>query len=124
MELSRDGVIEYKKGDLVQIQDSRLDLTLATEAKLLPHWGAPHRVIDQRCNSYRLETVQGLPVSGMFSAQQLQRFVPRPGTELVAQQLEVESKRVGLPDEPMEGIDFKEDAADGEDGDVEDVLLT
>ena len=124
VELSRDGVIEYKKGDLVQIQNSRLDLTLATEAKLLPRWGAPHRVVDQRCNSYRLETVQGLPVSGMFSAQRLRRFVPRPGTELVAQQLEVESKRVGLPDEPMEGIDFEEDAADGEDGDVEDVLLT
>ena len=57
VELSHDGVIEYKKGDLVQIQDSRLDLTLATEAKLLPHWGAPHRVVDQQCNSYRLETV-------------------------------------------------------------------
>ena len=40
------------------------------------------------------------------------------------QQLEVESKWVGLPDEPMEGIDFKEDAADGKDGDVKDVLLT
>ena len=39
------------------------------------------------------------------------------------QQLEVELKWVGLPDELMEGIDFEEDAMDGEDGDVESVLL-
>ena len=122
--LSRDGVIEYKRGDLVQIRDSRLDLTLSTEAKLLPHWGTPHRVVDQRRNSYRLETVQGLPVGGMFSARHLWRFIPRPGTELVTQQLEIESKRVGVPDEPMEGLDFQEDEMDGEEGTVEDVVLT
>ena len=124
VELSCNGVIEYEKGDLIQIQDSRLDLTLATEAKLLPHWGAPHQVINQQHNLYQLEMVQGLPVSGMFSTWWLWRFVPRPGTELAVQQLEVESKRVGLPNEPMEGIDFEEDAMDGKDGDVEDVLLT
>jgi transposase InsO family protein len=33
---SRDGVIEYKKCNLVQICESKLDFTLATEAKLLP----------------------------------------------------------------------------------------
>ena len=65
---SHDGVIEYKRGNLVQIQDSRLNLTLSTEAKLLPRWGTPHRVVDQWRNSYRLETVQGLLVGGMFSA--------------------------------------------------------
>ena len=122
--LSRDGVIEYKRGDLVQIRYSRLDLTLSTEAKLLPRWGTPHRVVDQRCNSYWLETVQGLPVGGMFSARHLWRFIPRPGTELATQQLEIESKRVGVPDEPMEGLDFQEDEMDGEEGTVEDVVLT
>ena len=121
---SRDGVIEYKRGDLVQIRDSRLDLTLSTEAKLLPCWGTPHRVVDQQRNSYRLETVQGLPVGGMFSAQHLRRFIPRPGTELATQQLEIESKRVGVPDEPMEGLDFEEDEMDGKEGTVEDVVLT
>ena len=40
------------------------------------------------------------------------------------QQLEVESKQVGLLDELMEGIDFEEDDVDGKDVDVEDVLLT
>jgi hypothetical protein len=33
---SKDGVIEYKKGNLVQIHDSKLNFTLAMEAKLLP----------------------------------------------------------------------------------------
>ena len=88
VELSHDGVIEYAKGDLVEIWDSRLNLTLSTEAKLLPCCGAPHRVVDQRCNSYQLETVQGLPVGGMFSVRHLRQFVPRPGTKLAAQQLE------------------------------------
>ena len=124
VKLSRNGVIEYEKGDLVQIRDSKLDLTLSTEAKLLPHWGAPHCVVDQRHNSYRLETAQGLPIGGMFSARHLRRFVPRPGTELARQQLEVELKRVGKPDESMEGLDFEENGVDQEDGDVEEVALS
>jgi len=73
---SRDGVIEYKKGDLVQVRNSKLDLTISTESKLLPRWGAPHRVVDCIRNSYRLETIQGLPVAGTVSAQRLRRFMP------------------------------------------------
>ncbi|KAJ6570797.1 hypothetical protein B0H10DRAFT_2237647 [Mycena sp. CBHHK59/15] len=61
---SGDGVIEYKKGDLVQILDSSLDLTLSTESKILPCWGQPHRVVDCIRNSYRLETIHGLPGHG------------------------------------------------------------
>ena len=80
--------------------------------------------MDQRRNSYQLETVQGLPVGGMFSARRLRRFIPRPGTELAMQQLEIESKQVGVPDELMEGLDFEEDEMDGEEGTVEDVVLT
>ena len=67
VELSRDRIVEYWKGDLVQIHDSKLNFTLATQAKLLPHWGAPHQIVDEKCNSYRLETIQGLPVGGMVS---------------------------------------------------------
>jgi hypothetical protein len=68
---SRDGVIEYKKGHLMQIRDSKLDFTLATEVKLLPRWGAPHHVVDCIRNSYQLQTIQGLPVSGVVSARRL-----------------------------------------------------
>ena len=45
VQASKDGVIEYKKGDLVQIRDSKRDLDMATDSKLLPQWGAPHRVV-------------------------------------------------------------------------------
>ena len=68
MESLRDGVVEYQKGNLVQIRDLKLSLMLVTEAKLLPHWGALHQIFDQKCNSYHLETIQGLPIGGMVSA--------------------------------------------------------
>jgi len=123
VQASRDGVIEYKKGDLVQIRDSKLDLGLATESKLLPRWGAPHRVIDCIRNSYRLQTIQGLSVAGTVSARRLRRFIPRVGTALAFEQLELEAGRVGVPDEVMEGEDFEEDAVDQDKGDVEDVEL-
>src|SRR5882762_1246570 len=120
---SRDGIIEYKKGDLIQIRNSKLDLTVATESKLLPQWGAPHHVVDCIWNSYRLETIQGLPVAGTVSARRLRRFVPRTGTELAREQLGRESTRENVPDEAMEGLDFEEDEGDREEGDVEDVVL-
>lgn len=68
---SRDRVIKYRKGDLVQVQDSNLDLTLTTEVKLLPHWGPPHHITNCIHNSYWLETIQGLPIRGTVSMRQL-----------------------------------------------------
>jgi len=109
---SRDGVIEYKKGDLIQIRNSKLDLTVATESKLLPQWGAPHHMVDCIRNSYHLETVQGMPVAGIVSARRLRRFVPRPGTGLADEQLVKESARESVPNEEMEGLDFEEDEVD------------
>jgi hypothetical protein len=97
--------------------------SLATESKLLPRWGAPHRVVDCIRNAYHFRTIQGLPVAGMVSARRLRWFVPREGTALAREQLELESKRVGAPDEVMEGLDFEEDQADQEEGVVEDVVL-
>ena len=107
---------------MVQIRDSRLDLTLATESKLLPRWGPPHRIVDCIRNSYRLKTVQGLPYAGTVSARRLRRFMPRPGTELWREQMKIEMLREGAPDEVMEGLD-PEDEADKDEGDVKDVEL-
>ena len=45
------------------------------------------------------------------------------GTSLATEQLEIEAKRVGVPDEVMEGADFEEDGVDQDEGDVEDVDL-
>jgi hypothetical protein len=120
---SRDSVIEYKKGDLVQVRNSKLDLTVSMELKLLPRWGTLHRVVDHIQNSYHLETVQGMPVAGTVSAQRLQCFVPRLGTELAQEQLERECARETAPNEEMEGLDFEEDEVDLDEGDVEDVAL-
>lgn len=120
---SKDGVIEYLKGDLVQIRDSKLDFTVATESKILPRWGPPHRVVDCIRNTYRLQTIHGLPVAGTVSARRLRRFVPRPGTILANEQIDIEMSRVGVPDEVMEGLDFEEEEEDRDEGEVEDVDL-
>jgi transposase InsO family protein len=118
---SKDGVIEYKKGDLVQIRDSKRDLDMATDSKLLPQWGAPHRIIDCIRNSYRLAMIQGLSLGGTISARRLRRFIPRLGTELAREQAEIESRREGVADEIMEGLDFEEEEVDKEEGEVEDI---
>jgi hypothetical protein len=47
---SRDGVVEYKKGDLVQIQNASLE-TASSDAKFRLTWGTPHRVVDFIRNS-------------------------------------------------------------------------
>ena len=120
---SRDGVVEYAKGDLVQIRDSKLDFTVATEAKLLPRWGTPHRVVDRIRNAYRLQTIQGLPIAGTVSARRLRRFTPRPGTMLAREQIEIEANRESMPNEPMEGLDIEEEDGDRDEGEVEDVDL-
>lgn len=119
---SHDGVIEHKKGDLVQVQDSHLDFTLATEVKLLPHWGPPHRIVDCIRNSYQLEMIQGLPMGMAVCARRLQQFVPHLGTTLGNEQLEIKAWRVGLSGEVMEGLDLEEEG-DQDEGEVEDVIL-
>jgi hypothetical protein len=85
--------------------------------------GAPHRVVDCIRNAYRLQMIQGLPVVGMVSARRLRQFIPREGTALAREQLELESKHIGALDEVMEGLDFEEDQVDQEEGVVEDVVL-
>ena len=60
---------------------------------------------------------------GTVSARRLRRFIPRNGTALAREQFELESKRIGAPDEVMEGLDFEEDEVDQEEGVVDDVVL-
>ena len=67
--------------------------------------------------------MHGLPVVGTVNAQQLCRFVPRPGTILANEQMEIEMNQVGAPDEVMEGLYFEEEDDDRDEGDVEDVDL-
>jgi len=60
---------------------------------------------------------------GTVSARHLRWFIPREGTALAREQLELESKCIGAPDEVMEGLDFEVDQVDQEEGVVEDVVL-
>ena len=80
------GEVIFSKGQLVQIYRSDLDYTFKTERKLLPKWSIPHRVTARQLNSYTLETTEGEPVPGHFSARRLRKFIPKEGTKLAEEQ--------------------------------------
>jgi hypothetical protein len=73
---SRGGQVTFMKGQLVQVYRSDLTYTVSTERKLTPMWSPPHHVTSRLANSYTLETLDGKPFSGQFSAQWLREFIP------------------------------------------------
>ena len=79
--------VVFTQGQLMQVYRSDLDYTFKTERKLLPKWSRPYRVTMRLRNSYRLETLTGTPVPGMFSSRRLRAFIPREGTSLYDDQL-------------------------------------
>ena len=85
-----DGYAEFKEGQFVQVYRNKIALKLGTECKLTPLWPPPHRITEHLLNSYRLETLEGIPLDGLFNARHLRNFSPREGTELAAQQKVVE----------------------------------
>ena len=56
------------------------------------HSAPLHRVTERLLNSYKLETLQGTPLDGLFNARRLRGFIPREGTELAAQQKKFEEE--------------------------------
>jgi len=99
----------FRAGQLVQVYRSDLDYTFLAIRKLEPKWSAPRRIISRTKNSYKLETLEGLPIGGRFSSRRLRRFIPRNGTSLQEAQRAVE-----------ETLGSAEEEADAEKG-VEDV---
>ena len=89
---SQGGRVTFTKGQLVQVYRSDLANTLSTERKLTPMWSMPRRVTSRLENSYTLETLDGKPFSGQFSARRLREFIPREGTELAKVQKDVMAK--------------------------------
>ena len=87
------GEVTFSKGQLVQIYRSDLDYTFKTERKLLPKWSTPQRVASRHLNSYVLETLNGDPIPGTFSARRLRRFIPKEGTKMAEDQKLVEERR-------------------------------
>jgi hypothetical protein len=52
-------------------------------------------------NSYKFETLEGLPIGGRFSSRRLCRFIPRDGTILREAQRAVE-EALGLTEEKVD----------------------
>jgi len=50
-------------------------------------WSVPYRVTARQLNSYTLETLDGLPLTGVYNSRRLRAFVPREGTKLAAEEL-------------------------------------
>ena len=95
----KGGEVIFKPGQLVQVYRSDLDYTFKTERKLLPKWSHPRRIVARNANSYTIETLEGVPIPGNFSARRLRKFLPREGTQLALRQAEREEKEVLLDSE-------------------------
>ena len=87
---SKGGVVEFQTGQLVQVYQNKVALTLGTERKLTPLWSPPRRVAERLLNSYKLETLEGTPLDGLFHARRLRGFTPREGTTLAMEQKKFE----------------------------------
>jgi transposase InsO family protein len=123
----------FRAGQLVQVYRSDLDYTFLAIRKLEPKWSAPRRVISRKKNSYKLKTLEGLPIGGHFSSRRLRRFIPRDGTSLQEAQraveealglaeekadVEGEAKGVGMGDEGvMIGVDSEDEPLSEHKGD-------
>jgi transposase InsO family protein len=83
----------FKAGQLVQVYRSNLDFTFKTDRKMEPKWSAPRRITSRDRNSYKLETLEGLPIGNRFSSRRLRRFIPRNGTALHEAQEAIEKLR-------------------------------
>ena len=116
---SKAGVVEFKKGQLVQVYRDKLALTLSTERKLAPLWSPPRRITERILNSYRLEALDGTPLDGLFNARRLRGFTPKEGTALAVQQKEFEEKL--KLQESEEGTTSENEVGAGSESDKEEV---
>lgn len=79
---SRAGEVVFVPGQLVQTYRSDMDYTFKSDRRLIPKWSPPHRIVERLVNSYRLETLGGEAIDGLFHSRRLREFVPREGTKL------------------------------------------
>jgi len=79
--------VVFEQGDLFQVHTTEWVRTFVSIKKLIPMWSIPHRVTTQHLNSYTLETLEGLPLTGMYNARRLQAFTPHEGTKLALGEL-------------------------------------
>ena len=107
--------VVFRAGQLVQVYRSDLNYTFLAIRKLEPKWSAPRRVISRKKNSYKLETLEGLPIGGRFSSQRLRCFIPRDGTSLQEAQRAVE-EALGLAEEKADVEEEAKGVSVGDEG--------
>lgn len=78
--------VVFKEGQLVQVYRSQLTYTMSTEKKLARMWSNPYRVKERVLNSYKLQTIDGRDVDGLFSTRRLRPFIPKDGSVLARDQ--------------------------------------
>jgi hypothetical protein len=83
---SRAGEVKFERGQLVQVANSVWDYTFKSLRKLIYYWSTPHRVSERVGNSYRLETLQGVPLNGLHNSRRLRAFVLKKAGKLEAAQ--------------------------------------
>jgi len=110
VKMFKAGVVNFKKGQLVQVYDNKLASTLSTERKIAPMWSPPCRIAEHLLNSYKLETLEGVPLDGLYHTRCLWSFMPREGTLLAAEQKKLEEVLASTEPEELE-VTVPEDAA-------------
>jgi hypothetical protein len=81
-------IVVFQPGDLIQVHATEWIRMFAAIKKLTPMWSIPHRVKTRLLNSYTLETLEGLPLTGIYNTRRLRAFTPRVGTKLAASEME------------------------------------
>ena len=87
---SKEGEVTFEKGHLVQVYCNDLAKSIGTECKLVPMWLELCRVSKWILNSYKLEALDGQLLEGEYHMRQPREFTPWEGTELAAQQKEIQ----------------------------------
>ena len=108
VQCSQEGEVLFKKGYLVQVYDSVGEHTMSTSRKLLPQWSAPRCVVACIVNSYKLETLEGFPLPGLFHARQLHHFLPGSGL-MLADMEDPQVEEQGTDGSETSGLDGPED---------------
>ena len=78
-------------------------------------WTRPWRVTEWLLNSYTLESIDGDPLKGDYNARRLREFVPREGTELEAEQRNLEAMQGELGNK----VDAGENEVDGDEREID-----
>ena len=72
-------LVEFRASDLVPVNNSKLDKTYETRAKLTLNWSPPQIVTDHLLNSYTLSKLDGTELNGTAHARRLRRYIPKKG---------------------------------------------